>query len=48
MEAKDLCEANAVEIEWQQGDVALLDNYLVMHARRPFEGPRKVLASLVK
>ena len=32
---------------WQAGDVALIDNYLVMHGRRPFAGKRRVLASLV-
>ena len=32
---------------WQTGDVALVDNYLVMHGRRPFEGERRILASLV-
>lgn len=32
--------------EWQAGDVALLDNYRVMHGRRPFTGQRSVLASL--
>jgi alpha-ketoglutarate-dependent taurine dioxygenase len=34
-------------LHWQQGDVALVDNYRVMHGRRPFEGERRLLASLV-
>lgn len=43
------CQETAVEVEWQPGDVALLDNYQVMHARRPFSGnKRKVLVSLTK
>lgn len=46
--AKQACEDAAVEINWQAKDVALLDNYLVMHARRDFDGPRRVLASLVR
>jgi len=46
--AHAMCEDTAVELEWKQGDVALLDNYLVMHARRPFEGKRRVLASIAK
>jgi alpha-ketoglutarate-dependent taurine dioxygenase len=32
--------------EWQAGDIALIDNYRVMHGRRPFAGQRSVLASL--
>tara|TARA_Y100001951_G_scaffold91546_1_gene85610 strand:- start:3 stop:1016 length:1014 start_codon:yes stop_codon:yes gene_type:complete len=35
------------DLKWQTGDVALVDNFLVMHGRRPFEGERKVLASLL-
>jgi len=31
---------------WQKGDLLLVDNFLVMHGRRPFVGTRKVLASL--
>jgi alpha-ketoglutarate-dependent taurine dioxygenase len=44
-----VCEELAVDVAWQQGDVALVDNMLVMHARRQWsgEGPRRVLASLV-
>ncbi|MEL6530585.1 MAG: TauD/TfdA family dioxygenase [Pseudomonadota bacterium] len=36
-----------VNLAWQPGDVALVDNFLVMHGRRPFSGKRRVLASLV-
>ena len=35
------------DIPWQAGDVALVDNYAVMHARRPFTGTRRILASLI-
>ncbi len=35
------------DLEWQRGDVALVDNFVVMHGRRSFEGRRRVLASLV-
>jgi len=42
-----LAEELAFDVPWQQGDVALVDNYVVMHGRRTFTGPRKVLASLV-
>ena len=40
----------AINVEWQARDVALLDNFLVMHARRKYDGPissRRVYASLV-
>jgi alpha-ketoglutarate-dependent taurine dioxygenase len=35
------------DIPWQNGDVALVDNFVAMHGRRTFSGTRKVLASLV-
>lgn len=35
------------DLQWQNGDMALVDNFLVMHGRRPFTGQRRVLASLV-
>ena len=33
--------------KWEKGDVILIDNRTVMHSRRPFEGKRKILASLI-
>jgi alpha-ketoglutarate-dependent taurine dioxygenase len=47
MTAVALAEELAFDVPWQQGDVALVDNYVVMHGRRTFSGTRKVLASLV-
>lgn len=35
------------DIAWHAGDVALIDNFTVMHGRRPFAGKRRVLASLI-
>jgi hypothetical protein len=35
------------DIPWQTGDIVLVDNFMTMHGRRPFEGQRRVLASLV-
>ena len=45
--AIELADELSFDIPWQTGDVALVDNFLVMHGRRPFQGTRKVLASLV-
>jgi hypothetical protein len=45
--AIELADELTFDIPWQQGDVALVDNFVVMHGRRTFSGTRKVLASLV-
>ena len=45
--AIELADELSFDLAWQTGDVALIDNYLVMHGRRPFVGERRVLASLV-
>ena len=42
-----LADELTFDIPWQTGDVALVDNLVAMHGRRPFEGSRRVLASLV-
>ncbi|MFK8054245.1 MAG: TauD/TfdA family dioxygenase [Woeseiaceae bacterium] len=42
-----LADELSFDLAWQAGDIALIDNYLVMHGRRPFQGTRRVLASLV-
>ncbi|HIG28339.1 MAG TPA: SyrP protein [Verrucomicrobiales bacterium] len=34
------------DVQWKDGDFALIDNTVAMHARRPFTGTRKVYASL--
>ncbi|KAF6164258.1 hypothetical protein GIB67_010228 [Kingdonia uniflora] len=44
----ELLEEECVAIPWQKGDVLLLDNWAVLHSRRPFDPPRRVLASLCK
>ncbi|XP_020575374.1 clavaminate synthase-like protein At3g21360 [Phalaenopsis equestris] len=43
---EQLLQDNYVDIKWQKGDVLLLDNYVVQHARRPGKPPRRVLASM--
>ena len=35
------------DLQWQPQDVALVDNFSVMHGRRPFQGKRRILASLI-
>lgn len=45
--ASELADGITFDIPWQRGDVALVDNFVVMHGRRTFTGTRKVLASLV-
>ncbi|KAJ3548031.1 hypothetical protein NM208_g1207 [Fusarium decemcellulare] len=41
-----LAEEGAVDVEWEQGDLVLLDNYAVQHSRKPWKGTRQVLAAL--
>jgi hypothetical protein len=43
----ELAENLSYDLAWQAGDVALVDNSLVMHGRKPFSGERRVLASLL-
>lgn len=45
-EAVALADELTFDLAWRPGDAVLIDNNLVMHARRPFRGTRKVLASL--
>lgn len=42
-----LADELTFDLEWQTGDIAIIDNFTVMHGRRPFEGVRKILVSLV-
>ncbi|MEQ8956267.1 MAG: TauD/TfdA family dioxygenase [Gammaproteobacteria bacterium] len=42
-----LAEALTFDLQWQAGDMVIVDNFLVMHGRRPFQGRRGVLAALV-
>lgn len=46
-EAIQIADELSYDLNWQAGDVALLDNFIVMHGRRPYEGKRRVLASLI-
>lgn len=46
--AIQIADEISYDLQWQAGDVALVNNFLVMHGRRPYQGTRKVLASLIK
>ncbi len=37
----ELSENYTFDLQWQDGDVALLDNKITMHGRRPYSGERK-------
>jgi hypothetical protein len=47
-DAVSIMQEICVAIPWKAGDVMLVDNRTAMHSRRPFEGPRRVLAGLVR
>ena len=44
----ELAEELIYDLPWQSGDVALIDNYVVMHGRRTFQGTRSVLAAFLQ
>lgn len=44
--AIEIADETTYDLQWQVGDVAIVDNYLVMHGRRSYSGQRRVLASL--
>lgn len=43
-----LYEKHSVSFSWQKGDVVLIDNMLVAHGRRPFEGERNILVTMTE
>lgn len=45
-EAHRWTERLQAHVEWEQGDVLVIDNLAVQHARTPWTGPRKLVASL--
>jgi hypothetical protein len=44
--ALTIAEGMQVDLAWEKGDMVLLDNYAVMHSRRPWVGKRVVLAAI--
>ncbi|KAJ8618798.1 hypothetical protein MRB53_014984 [Persea americana] len=45
---KSILEENCVDLSWQKGDILLVDNLSVQHARRPGKPPRVILVSICK
>jgi amino acid adenylation domain-containing protein len=39
-------QSQAREFDWQRGDVMILDNMLMAHGRRPFDGSRRILVAM--
>ncbi|AVT36074.1 TauD/TfdA family dioxygenase [Plantactinospora sp. BB1] len=46
IQVRDRGLESAVDVNWCQGDVLLIDNVLVGHGRRPFTGRRRVLVAM--
>jgi alpha-ketoglutarate-dependent taurine dioxygenase len=45
---RGVLQEQSVVFPWQAGDVLMLDNMLVSHARTPFQGPRKVVVAMAE
>lgn len=39
-------DEQCVNFKWEKGDVLWINNHTVLHARQPFEGDRRILASI--
>lgn len=46
-EIRSAGKKNMVIFEWEKGDLMLVDNIIAAHGRTPFEGPRKILVSML-
>ncbi|HLK58314.1 MAG TPA: TauD/TfdA family dioxygenase [Chthonomonadaceae bacterium] len=42
----EVFEQHAVRFDWQEGDIALLDNMLTSHARDTYVGPRRIVVAM--
>jgi len=47
-DVRAVLDEQTVTFRWQAGDVLMLDNMLVAHARSPFKGPRKVVVAMAQ
>ncbi|MDQ1045003.1 TauD/TfdA family dioxygenase [Streptomyces sp. V4I2] len=46
LQVRDRGLENAVDVDWHQGDLMVIDNVAVGHGRRSFTGPRRVLVAM--
>ena len=46
MTCAKILDESCVSFPWAQGDILLIDNRQVLHARKSFEPPRRILAAL--
>jgi hypothetical protein len=46
IQVRDRGLEEAVDVDWHEGDLLLIDNVLVGHGRRPFTGKRKILVAM--
>lgn len=42
----ELFERECKTFQWQDGDLVMVDNVLVSHARTPYQGPRKIVVAM--
>ena len=47
-ELRNAYRQEEIAFRWQEGDILMLDNMLMSHGRRPYEGPRRVLVGMAE
>ena len=47
-EVREVYRQAAVTFAWQQGDIMMVDNFLVSHGRESFVGPRRILVAMAE
>jgi len=47
-EVREVYRQAAVTFTWRQGDIMMLDNFLVSHGRESFVGPRRILVAMAE